>query len=1019
MRTHGKHLTRIALLFPLLAALACTSSDPGPRRTTDNTTDDDDTTATVAITLTAAAVTVDEDGSIDVTVTAEVKNSDDAPVFVVDAAPAEGTLSGNGPTWTYTPAADFHGSDSLQVHAEIGSVKSETITIDITVRPVNDAPAADGDSFSTDEDVPHAGTLAGSDVDGDALTFHVATGPAHGTLALASAGSFTYTPDADYNGADSFTFTTRDGTVHSAAATVSITVDAVNDAPVVWPRPIAVFEAKTYAGTVTASDAEGDAVTWESAVLPGGGTVTWVDAAAGTFTFTPAAGFAGAATFAVRATDDQALASAWTVVTVEVYARQLLGASPWGACAIDNLGAAACWGYGPPGPQSANPATTAVREGTLATDWTFVATSGQHGCLINDAFELHCWGGNWSGQLGPASVNAWEDQPVFVGAGWAAVVAPADYTCGIDVAGVLWCWGSAQSGRLGLGDVDGQTFATPQHVDSAGDGWRSISGSTSNMCGVKRDGTLWCWGSNGGYLLGFGGDSNIPLRIGADSDWSTVANSGSTACAVKTGGTLWCWGYNTEGTLGYDPASFPIEYAPKLVGLATNWADVAVSGGHTCAIDTSGAISCFGANGQGQLGVANGPGTYLPQPVGGTYSGVGVMSSSSCARDMAGAAWCWGDNSGGVLGAGATPDHSTPAPVNSSLWSGFSAGQGHNCGLQGGTLWCWGDNSYGQLGDGGTIARSVPLQTGTGTGWTAVETGSGVTCGLQAGEIWCAGYNNYGTVGNSASPWYSSPDFLREETNSLWTDLSLTRYLACAVRADTSLWCWGYNNYAGAGTTPSLRVLVPTQVGTGTGWLRAAAGHEHACGIKTDGTLWCWGRNDQGQLGIGATSPDDCFGMACAKSPQQAGSATDWVEVTAGSAMTCGIRDTAGARTLWCWGAGYLWGSTSSNVPLQEPGGGVNWALVRASPGGHQCAVGTDGALWCWGYNGSGELGTGDKTARAQLTQVGSDTDWADVSVNYSHSCATKTDQTLHCWGAGNLGDGKAWTETPRAVVWP
>src|SRR5439155_6412566 len=103
--------------------------------------------------------------------------------------------------------------------------------------PVNDAPVAAGTSYSTNEDsaltIAAPGVLAGSsDVDGDALSAVLVSGPSHGTLTLNAAGGFTYTPAGNYNGADSFTFKANDGSADSNVATVGITVIPVNDAPV-------------------------------------------------------------------------------------------------------------------------------------------------------------------------------------------------------------------------------------------------------------------------------------------------------------------------------------------------------------------------------------------------------------------------------------------------------------------------------------------------------------------------------------------------------------------------------------------------------------------------------------------------------------------------------------------------------------------------------------------------------------------------------------------------------------------
>merc|ERR1711964_324156 len=116
-----------------------------------------------------------------------------------------------GSALTYEPTTNVNGSDSF------------TFT-------VNDKPVATAQTMTTDEDVAKAITLAGTDIENSTLTYTVVANPSHGALS-GTAPALTYTPTADYNGSDSFTFKVNDGTVDSETATISITVIAVNDAP--------------------------------------------------------------------------------------------------------------------------------------------------------------------------------------------------------------------------------------------------------------------------------------------------------------------------------------------------------------------------------------------------------------------------------------------------------------------------------------------------------------------------------------------------------------------------------------------------------------------------------------------------------------------------------------------------------------------------------------------------------------------------------------------------------------------
>jgi len=140
-------------------------------------------------------------------------------------------------TITYTPNPDFCGTDSFTYKACDPAGACDTATVTIHVTCVNDAPVAQDDSYTTNEDTPLVVSAPGVlgndyDVDGDPLTSVLVSGPAHGTLALNPDGSFTYTPAENFCGEDSFTYKAYDGALYSNVATVRITVTCVNDAPV-------------------------------------------------------------------------------------------------------------------------------------------------------------------------------------------------------------------------------------------------------------------------------------------------------------------------------------------------------------------------------------------------------------------------------------------------------------------------------------------------------------------------------------------------------------------------------------------------------------------------------------------------------------------------------------------------------------------------------------------------------------------------------------------------------------------
>jgi large repetitive protein len=219
------------------------------------------------------------------------------------ADPAHGsvTVLANG-SWTYTPDGDYNGSDSFYAQANDGTADSNTFAIGLTVTAVNDKPVATPQSVTTGEDTAKGITLTGTDVDLDTLGFSVVTGPAHGVLS-GVAPDLTYTPASDYHGPDAFTFNASDGTADSDPATVSITVDPVNDAPVCTGTSLVTDKNVPISGSVGCTDVDGDTLVLRIDTAPARGSVSPFNTATGAFTYHPAPGITGADSFTVIAND--------------------------------------------------------------------------------------------------------------------------------------------------------------------------------------------------------------------------------------------------------------------------------------------------------------------------------------------------------------------------------------------------------------------------------------------------------------------------------------------------------------------------------------------------------------------------------------------------------------------------------------------------------------------------------------------------------------------------------------------
>lgn len=263
----------------------------------------------------AQSITTAEDTAATITLTG-TDPENEAVTFAIGTPPQHGTLSGAAPNLTYTPAANYFGSDSFTFTVtDASSATSAPATVSIAVTPVNDGPSATPQTVTTTEDTEVAIALTGFDPENQPFLFSVTTEPASGTLS-GTAPNLTYTPAANYFGSDSFTFAVTDASgATSAAAMVSITVTPVNDAPTSTPQSLATDEDTPVAIVLSAVDQDNEAITFAVITEPTNGTLS---GAAPNLTYTPAANFAGSDAFTFAATDATGATSALATVSITV-----------------------------------------------------------------------------------------------------------------------------------------------------------------------------------------------------------------------------------------------------------------------------------------------------------------------------------------------------------------------------------------------------------------------------------------------------------------------------------------------------------------------------------------------------------------------------------------------------------------------------------------------------------------------------------------------------------------------------
>lgn len=345
-------------------------------------------------------------------------------------------------------------------------------------------------------------------------------------------------------------------------------------------------------------------------------------------------------------------------------------------------GRAQCWGLDDAGQLGFAPDTACFADDTLIAGalgcavaprlirrelaLVQVSAGDSLSCALDEVGAAWCWGDNRFGQLGVGGVSA-GDGPQRVtapGGAFSTVSAGGRHACGI-AADITYCWGEDSLGQLG--DARRINSTTPIPVVTA-DTFTRVTAGQRHTCALSVNGRAFCWGNNEAGQLGtgsVGGSTSSPSAVVGAHVYTAIAAGDSSTCAVRTDGAVLCWGANTHGQLGRGTTA-PASGTPAQVTGGITAIEVTVGSGFACAIDAAGAARCWGSNDYGQLGSPGGP-TPTPRPVDGeiAFASISAGVRHACGTTVGGAVHCWGSNVFGALGNGLqAAARGTPVPVS-------------------------------------------------------------------------------------------------------------------------------------------------------------------------------------------------------------------------------------------------------------------------------------------------------------------------------------------------------------------
>lgn len=608
--------------------------------------------------------------------------------------------------------------------------------------------------------------------------------------------------------------------------------------------------------------------------------------------------------------------------------------------------------------------------------WSKVAGSilGSHVLAIKTDGTLWSWGTNTYGQLGNGTVVS-SSSPVQIGAltTWTDIAVGSNFSLALRSDNTVWAFGRNDRYQLGQNSTSTANASSPVQV-SGGTGFTKIFAASTTGLGIKSDGTLWGWGANNSsgtpvvnfYILAGATTANsqsAPIQIGSDTTWTKLAPGESSVFGFKTD-AVWVWGYNGNGILGIgttDTQSSPVQ-------LAGSWDRINCTGYTTYGIKSDGSLWSWGTgDGVCQLGV-NIKSSTSPILVDNSKTWTDVTSSGSAV--LAPTATALTDEVGNNVYAWGAVTTSANYLVNPTYYTIYNSKfTTRSSPVQ----YVSQTNKFKQI----ALGYSDPFT------YSDPTFSSGITFGKN---LYTWGVNNYGQLGDGTTQSRSSPVLV---SSNQYEYLALGNDRMYAIKADGTLWAWGYN-YSGAlgdGTSSTSRSS-PVQCGALSNFTSVATGFYGTLATTDTNYVYAMGLNDQGIFGNGASI------AATYSTPTLVG--TDVTKVfirdrtsffikTNGSLWSSGLNAVSGAGKMLGWS------SASYATTAGQVVGTYSYPWVKVAPGySHVIGLTSDGSLWGWGTNSSGQLGTAVAVGGGVSTPVLITTGVTDIEAGSSVSYFVK-----------------------------